>query len=492
MNPTSIYAYVLGSYITMMILIGVYQMWKIETADDYLIAGRRVGFWQILGTSVATWSGSAVFIGFVGMGFSTGLSGFFYWVLPGCVLTIAFAQLVGRMLRRLRLYTIPDLFALRFGPKAAFIPAIFQIFIYSIPTLAIQLIGLGIVFNVFFGLDIKWGIFMSFGLISLYTIMGGMPSTILTDCLQAAIIVIGHVMMFVFAINLAGGMENIIENTSPELWRPFEAGGMSDFLSFALTVGPFYMVWQTTWQKIYSSKDDRAAVSGTSWGFVIALIIGLMSFFIGLFARGFLTLDTNPDLVFTTIVSQHVNPYAGSVVVLALTAAIMSGADSFTMMGSASIARDIYQQYYKPKASRREMLTISRCSVVFMSVAAVIVALVGRGIIPVYILVVKICGAGLVIPVLALLFWSRATRTGVLAGMTAGGVVTIGWHLAGNPYVIQAIPGYGAALLVTILVSLFTKHAPDEQVKAAFFEELDAEQYHRRFKIEDRRRKSVT
>jgi SSS family solute:Na+ symporter len=206
-----------------------------------------------------------------------------------------------------------------------------------------------------------------------------------------------------------------------------------------------------------------------------------MSFMIGLTARGFLPLETSPDMVFTTAVSTALPPVAGAFVVMGLAAALMSGADSFAMMGSASIARDIYQQYFKPHASRREMLTVSRCSVVLMSVAAAAVALSGSGIIPLYILVIKICGAGLVFPVFALLFWKRATRAGVMSGMITGGLVTAGWHLIGNPLLTEVVIGYLASLAVTFFVSLATGHAPDEEPKAIYYEELDVKSYHRRF-----------
>lgn len=484
MSPTAIYAFALGLYFTIMIMVGIYHVWKIKSSDEYLIAAWNVGFWQIVGTTVATWSGAAVFIGFVGMGFETGLGGFFFWVLPGSLMTIVFVFFFGRILRRMRLYTIPDLFAVRFGKNAALLPALFQILVYAIPTLAIQFIGLGITFQVFFGLDLQWGIVLSFALIAVYTLLGGLPSTILTDCIQSAVIVLALILMFIFGLNYAGGLDEIIAKTPPSFWHPFGPDGLSSFLSLALTVGPFYMVWQTTWQRIFASKDEGTAVKAVSWGFVLCMLIGLLSICIGLFARGYVPLGTQADLVFTTAVSKFFPPLVGAIVVMGLAAALMSGADSFTMMGSASIARDIYQQYFKPQASSREMLIVSRWSVVFMSVAALCIALVGRGIIPVYILVVKICGAGMVFPVFALMLWKRTTRKGVLAGMLAGGLVTVGWSAAGNPWMPEAVPGYLASLFVLVVVSLLTRHAPDEQVRAAYFEPLDVEEYNRRFKSE--------
>jgi SSS family solute:Na+ symporter len=239
-----------------------------------------------------------------------------------------------------------------------------------------------------------------------------------------------------------------------------------------LTVGPFYLVWQTTWQRIFAAKNEVTAVRGITIGNILTMLILSLSFLIGITARGYLPHDLRPDLVFTQAISTIFPAAIGGLVVVGLAAALMSGADSFIMMGSASVARDIYQQYIKPDSTEKQMLKVSRWSVVLISLIGLVVALNGKGIIPLYLLAVKTVGAATVFPFFALMFWKRATRTGILAGMLTGGVMTIGWYLAGNPFVMEAVPGYLACLVVMIPASLLTSHAPDEQVKAAYFEEL--------------------
>ncbi|MCK4245545.1 MAG: sodium:solute symporter family protein, partial [Candidatus Omnitrophica bacterium] len=126
-----------------------------------------------------------------------------------------------------------------------------------------------------------------------------------------------------------------------------------------------------------------------------------------------------------------------------------------------------------------ENLKVSRVSVILISVLGLIVALTGEGIIPV--LAIKTMGAVLVFSFLAFMFWKRATQKGIIASMVAGGVVTLVWHLAGNPVVIKAVAGYASALVALVVVSLLTSHSPDEQVKAAYFEHLDMSAYNERF-----------
>ncbi len=476
-----IYAAYFCAYIALMMGIGVYFGRKIKSASAYLIADWNMGFWNITGSVIATACGAAAFIGFVGLGFVSGVQGIFFWVIPATVFSILLAVVFGRVLRQLKQYTIPDAFALRFGRKAAFVPSVSQIVIYAIPTLAIQYIGMGTIFTTFFGMELNVGIFLGFVVIFPYTFLGGLPATIITDKIQAAFLTLGLLLLFFLGLHYAGGVTHVQNITPSHYWNPLGNAGLLSFLSLVLTVGPFYLVWQTTWQRIFAAKDGDTAVKGVSVGFFLSGVILCFSFLIGIIARGFLPHTTPPDMVFTEIISKVFPPVLGGLVVVGLAAAIMSGGDSYIMMGSASVARDLYQQYVKPTATQIEMLWVSRWSALFISVAALVVALVGRGIIPVYILAVKTVGAGLVFPFIALMVWRRATYKGVIASMVAGIATTVLWNMLGNPYVIEAVAGYVSSLLVLIAVSLVTSHSPDEQVKAVYFEPLDTEAYTNQF-----------
>lgn len=80
MESISIYGVYLIIYFMVIIAIGFYHSRKVKSMEDYLIARWDVGFLVIVGTMIATLCGAAAFIGFVGMGFATGISGIFYWI----------------------------------------------------------------------------------------------------------------------------------------------------------------------------------------------------------------------------------------------------------------------------------------------------------------------------------------------------------------------------------------------------------------------------
>ncbi|MGC3875301.1 sodium:solute symporter family transporter [Halomonas sp. GXIMD04776] len=149
-------------YFIFMFAVGAYYFTKVKTSDAYLIASWNMGFWSITGTIISTWCGAAVFIGWVGMGFSVGMSGYFKFALPGIIVSMLLIFFFSRPLRRQRLYTLADLFSERFGEKAGILPSIFSAFVYSVPTTALQIVGMSTIFNIVFNIPLNYGIALSF------------------------------------------------------------------------------------------------------------------------------------------------------------------------------------------------------------------------------------------------------------------------------------------------------------------------------------------
>ena len=98
-----------------------------------------------------------------------------------------------------------DLFTVRFGGKAGIVPSILSAFIYSVPTTALQMVGMSTVFNITMGVSLPMGIFISFVVILIFTVIGGLPATILTDAIQYIIIIIGVVVLAIVTVAHVGG-----------------------------------------------------------------------------------------------------------------------------------------------------------------------------------------------------------------------------------------------------------------------------------------------
>lgn len=460
-------------YFIFMFGMGFYYFFRVKTYDDYLIGSWNMGFWSIVGTIVSTWCGAAVFIGWVGMGFTVGLSGFFKFALPGIAFCLLLIIIFAGPLRRQRLYTLADLFSERFGGKTGIIPSVLSAFIYSVPTLALQIVGMSTVFNIALGMNFKVGIALSFVLILGFTILGGLPATIVTDAIQSTIIIVGIVLLFVMSVVYGGGLSNIAANTSPQYLSVVGPFGLGEVLLYALSVAPFYLVWQSTWQRIFASKTEKVAKNAGVTGFVIAGAISIFPFTIGMIARRYVPLDLDPDLLFSYVTVNLLHPAIGGLVLVALLAALMTGATSFILQGSANLTRDLYQRLMKKNANQKQLMASSRISVAIISILGLIVAYMLTDIITAYQWALRLSATVLIFPFLAIMFWKRVTKWGVISSMVLSLIGTLAWPFL-NISIDHTLFGFLISLISLILVSLFTQHDNTEQIKAVYWEDLNS------------------
>lgn len=313
-------------FVVVMYAIGFYHYRRIEDSDEYLVSSWNVGFWPIVGTVVATWTGSAAFVGTVGLGYSFGVSGFTRFALPAVFVSLVLCLVFASRIRRTKLYTLPDVFDERFGKPTGILPAILQAFIYAVPTLALQIVAMGFLFQTLFGIQLWVSLVVSWAIISGYTLLGGLPSVILTDSIQSIVLLVGIVLMGVATWVYAGGISEIVPAV-PESHFTFLGADPLDTIFFALSIGPFYLVWQSTWQRFYASRTEGIARWGGFTGFFFAgVVLSVVSTAIGLSARTFLKGEIEPDAVFYTVLQQVLPPFLGGILAMGLMAALIAAA----------------------------------------------------------------------------------------------------------------------------------------------------------------------
>lgn len=467
------YLFWIASFVVVMYAIGVYHYRHIEDSDEYLVSSWNVGFWPIVGTVVATWTGSAAFVGSVGLGYSFGISGFTRFTLAAVLVSILLCLIFATRIRRTKLYTLPDVFDERFGKPTGILPAILQAFIYSVPTLALQIVAMGYLFQTLFEIPLGISLVISWAIISGYTLLGGLPSVILTDSIQSIVLLIGIVLMGVATWMYAGGMEEVAL-AAPEGHFTFLGADPLDTIFFALSIGPFYLVWQSTWQRFYASRTEEIARWGGFTGFFFAgIVLGIISVAIGISAHAFLQGEVAADAVFYTVLQQVLPPFLGGILAMGLMAALVSGGDSFIMQGASNLTRDIYNRYINPEASSEQLLRVSRWSVAIIAVLGLLVSFAVTDIITLYSYALKWIGVTLVIPFLAIMFWRQTTKQGIIWSMILALTVTVIWEVAGRPLGIsEALVGYAVMLVSLVSISLATQHASEEQVVALWSENL--------------------
>ena len=209
-----------------------------DTADDYFLAGRNLG-WLVVGASIfASNIGSEHLVGLAGSGATSGVALAHYELHAWCLLVLGWV--LAPFYMRSMVYTMPEFLERRFSPASRWVLSLISLVAYVITKIAVGIFAGGVVFGTLLPeleLNIGGMVLNSFWIGSvavvlmtgLYTVLGGMRAVAYTEALQTLILVIGSVVLTVFGLNALGGWDRLREVLGPEmfnLWKPIIPAGM--------------------------------------------------------------------------------------------------------------------------------------------------------------------------------------------------------------------------------------------------------------------------
>ena len=223
------------------ILVGV-VWWVVtksrDTADDYFLAGRNLG-WFIVGASIfASNIGSEHVVGLAGSGATDGVAMAHYELHAWCLLVLGWVMVPFYM--RSRVFTMPEFLERRFSPVARSVLSIISLIAYIVTKIAVGIFAGGIVFSVllpeihynigFMVLDSFWiGSILVIVLTGIYTVLGGLRAVAYTDAVQTIILVFGSILVTIFGLKALGGWGELRSFAGSEmfnLWKPLVPKGV--------------------------------------------------------------------------------------------------------------------------------------------------------------------------------------------------------------------------------------------------------------------------
>src|SRR6266516_1855176 len=205
-----------------------------DTADDYFLASRHLG-WFVVGASIfASNIGSEHLVGLAGAGATSGVALAHYELHAWCLLVLGWVMVP--FYARTMVFTMPEFLERRFSPAARSVLSIISLVAYVLTKLAVGIFAGGVVFGVLLP-ELRIGVFNSFWigsvavvlLTGLYTVLGGMRAVAYTDALQTFILVAGSGLLTVFGLAKLGGWHELRRVVDPDLfnlWKPLVPAGM--------------------------------------------------------------------------------------------------------------------------------------------------------------------------------------------------------------------------------------------------------------------------
>lgn len=458
-------AWVVLGYLALVFAVGVWATRFVKSSDDYLLAGRRLGWVLATAALAATHFGGGFVVGTGAWAYQYGLSGIAYALGVGLSLLVLAVVAAGRM-RRLGLVTVPDYLEHRYQSKAVrMLGAALSLFAI-IGILGAQVWASQGALSLL-GVDpTQAAIIASLAFIT-YTAASGLWGATLTDVVQLAVIFIGIPMVALGGLHAAGGWAGVEatvlanEPTLVEAGYFNWAGDRGVLLAAAIIPTVMYtLIGQDFYQRLFAAKSDRIAVVAATGAGLLLMVYAAFPAITGLSARALFGPEIDPSQAIATVVTEVLGVWTAAIVLGAIIAAILSTADSLLIAGTAHLTHDIAKKGLGWSPTDKQMLLASRVATVLIGLSALLLALGVQAIIELLLLSYTMYAAGVFIPVVLGLYWSRGTGQGAIAGIVSGALVSVLaatdvlWIGQWPPIVV----GAGASLIAYLLVSVLWSH----------------------------------
>lgn len=488
----------IGVYLLALVGVGVYKARSVGNSEDFMVAGRSLPWYILVGTLLATWIGSGSLFAGAGLGYRNGPSAL--WSNLGAWMGIGMVFFIARRIRNLGKVTVPDIFEARYGKTAATLATITTVIAY-LTIVSYQFKGGGRVLSIVTEgqIDVQTGIIITAVFAILYTVLAGMLSVVYTDVVNGVLMSIGCVATLVYVVWTVGGVDEVLATAQAsgklDLFGHWvsesDSGASGPIIALSIAVPTMLLLLgdANMYQRIFSAKDGGSARKAIFFWVIGVVLLESCISFLGLAGSVAAEKGLISDLaaqgkdatefIIPTLALELMPTFLGMVLVATMMAVIVSTADSFLLIPATNLTRDVYQRYINKNASEKRVVFISRALVLALGGAAYLLVDQFPTVLAAAYTAYLIYGASITPSLLAAFLWKRATYQGAVASMLAGAGVTLLWKFGlsaatmegWNPILIEpTFPAAGLSILALVLVSLATP-APPEEVWSQFKEE---------------------
>jgi SSS family solute:Na+ symporter len=484
------YVVMLG-YFVVVLGFGLYFGRYTRTTKDFFFGGQRFSWWLIAFSCVATVVGSYSFIKYSAAGFRYGVSSTqsylndWFW-MP--ILVLVWIPIIYYR----KIQSVPEYLEIRFDRKTRVAATIIILF-YIVGYIGINLITLGRTLETLLGWEVMTGAIITAVAVALYVYIGGQTAVIMTDLVQGIILLVAGLGLFAAAIYHFGGFGNfwaLLPTEHKYAFSDFNAPPKFSFIGIyaqdgLANTGALMLMHQgfiMRFLSLKSVKDSRRMV--VCWILVLAPLAAVATSCGGWIAKALVNngeLVTEPGDSFVKAAHFLCAPGVFGFVLAALTAALMSTADSLINAVSAIFVNDIWRPYIKPGSSDKHYLRVAR-------IASLVAAGAGLALVPVF-MKDTIYGAhsmftaAVTPPVLTAIFlgitWKRYTPTAAFLTIV-GGAVLIGLSFVWPDVLVgpfdfgmgpdsykfmRALFGLLASGTLGVSLTYFTRPRPEAELK---------------------------
>lgn len=498
-------------YMAVVIVIGVlYAKRANKNSEAYFLGGRSLGPWVTAMSAEASDMSGWLLMGLPGVAYWFGLADAFWTAFGLAVGTYLNWLIVSKRLRRYSVrannaITLPEFFSNRFREKKKtimFLAAAFILIFFTFYA-ASCFVTCGKLFSALFDAPYVPMMIVGAVFVLLYTLLGGFLAESVSDFMQAIVMIVALTLIVILGTTNAGGIGAVVENARQipgfleffglanpvlgengqqlmEAGKPlFGAASDYGFLTvcsmLAWGLGYFGMPQVLLrFMAIRNEKElDRSRRIAMVW-VVISLGVAVFIGIVGrqLYPTAHLT-KSAAENIFITLATNSLPPILAGFVMAGILAATISSSDSYLLIAASAFAKNIFQGICKKNATDKQVMLISRITLLVLALIGIVIAL-DEGSVIFHIVSFAWAGFGATFGPLMIfsLFWKRINKAGAIAGMIGGAAMVFLWklvisELGGIFAIYELLPAFLFSCLCIVVVSLLTK-APSKEVEEDF------------------------
>jgi SSS family solute:Na+ symporter len=321
---------------------------SIKTQEDYFLAGKGVRFFPLMMTFLATQVGGGLVLGSAEEAYKFGWPVLLYPL--GASLGLIFLSLgLGRKLAQFKVSTVAQLFEVVYGSaflrkiaSSLSILSLFMIFVAQVIASNKFMISLGI--------DSKICFILFWGIVILYTSLGGLKAVVATDVIQAGFfIVVFFLTIGYIYFNSDVSTIPLLDIGSSQNTFEFNASKLFGWLFMPLL---FMVIEQDMGQRCFAADSPRTVSKATLAAGFLTIALTAIPVFFGVWAKAS-GLNIAPGAsVFMTMIQKTTTPVLSALVACAILAAIISTADSLINAIGSNLSQDFQLPLFNPDKIR--------------------------------------------------------------------------------------------------------------------------------------------
>ncbi len=476
MNPITV-TFVL--YLMVIMIVGILTARITKNLKDFALGGHRLGPVVIAFSERASGESAWLIIGLPGAAMVAGLLEL--WTVVGCIAGIIVSWfIIASPIRKLTseygALTLPELLSKRFGDENGtirWLSSLIITFFFSF-YVAAQFSGAGKVLNVTFGLTEMQGMIIGALIIVFYTILGGFLAVAWTDLIQG-IIMIGTLVILPTVAYIEYSQ---IQSDIPVLDWSTLFGGQTGIGTLIGAIGglswglgymgqPHLIARYMAIDRVRHVKiSRRIAIAWAIPAFFGSMFIGLVGLRLlsaNALGSGMVDMTTilaDPEKLMPLMATTLLHPWIAGIFISGAIAAMMSTADSQLLVSTTVLTEDVLSRFVKKDDKKYDLLFIGRLLTVAIGIIAFLFAWKTENL--VFELVSYAwsgLGASFGPALLLTLWWSKTTKSGVVAGIITGSTTTILWSNIPQlqSFITERFSSFILAFIAVVLVSLMDR-----------------------------------